>query len=149
MTQTTKPKHNTMMQPSTPSAPELVESLRKLAARLMSHEPSRELWSTAAKILRSAAKRLSETQTLEGRWILIDRWQEQEGNQASALRELAMAKRIAIRVRASLLDNEESHFRDLEHLERTICAIDALERHPRYTNLPAEPLPSSNSIQPA
>ncbi len=138
-----------MMQPATPSIPELVETLRKLAARLMSHEPSRELWSTAAKILRSAAKRLSETQTLEGRWILIDRWQEQEGNQASALRELAMAKRIAIRVQASLLDNEESHFRDLEHLERTICAIDALERHPRHANLPAEPLPSSNAIQPA
>jgi hypothetical protein len=149
MTQTTKTKPTTMTQPATPSVPELVETLRKLAARLMSHESSRELWSTAAKILRIAAKRLSETQTLEGRWILIDRWQEQEGNQASALRELAMAKRIAIRVRASLLDNEEPHFRDLEHLERTICAIDALERHPRYTNLPAEPLPASNAIQPA
>lgn len=138
-----------MTQPATPPVTELVETLRKFAARLMSHEPSRELWSTAAKILRSAAKRLSETQTLEGRWILIDRWQEQQGNQASALRELAMAKRIAIRVQASLLDNKEPHFRDLEHLERTICAIDALERHPRHTNLPAEPLPASNSIQPA
>ncbi len=149
MNQTEKTKLNTMIQPATPSVPELVETLRKLAARLMSHEPSRERWSAAAKILRSAAKRLAQTQTLEGRWILIDRWQEQEGNQASALRELAMAKRIAIRVRASLLDNEESHLRDLEHLERTIFAIDALERHPRYTNIPAEPLPSSNSIQPA
>lgn len=137
------------MQPANPPVTELVETLRKLAAMLMSHEPSRELWSTAAKILRSAAKRFAQTQTLEGRWILIDRWQEQEGNQASALRELAMAKRIAIRVRASLLDNEESHFRDLEQLERTICAIDTLERHPRYINISAEPLRSSNTIQPA
>lgn len=149
MTQTTKTKHNTMTQPSTPSVTELVDTLRKLASRLMSHEPARELWTTAARTLRSAAKRLAETQALEGRWILIERWRQQECNLASAMRDLAIAKRIAVRVRASLLNDEESHFRDLEHLERAICAIDAVERHPRHANLASEPLPSSNSIQPA
>jgi hypothetical protein len=131
-----------MTTPQTKPLSELLQPIRKLSARLMSHRPAHSLWFNAAKIMRDSANILvSEDLFEDGRWFLVGTWKEHERMRASALRQLSMAKRIAIRVRASMLDNEDAHFRDLEHLENAIAAIDELQRHPRFAGISHEPVP--------
>jgi hypothetical protein len=142
-------EHTTHMTPATTQPlNELVEKLRALTPRGMSHQPARRHWFAAAQLMNNSAQHFaSEAKFRNGQWILIGRWREHEAGMARALRDLAMAKQIAIGIRFSLLEEEESHFFDLQHLKLAICAIDELQRHPRFSRLPVQT--QTTEIQPA
>jgi hypothetical protein len=127
---------------------ELVDKLRKLTSRGMSHQQASRLWGTATQLMNNSARRFaSEAKFCNGQWILISCWREHETDMARALRDLAMVKQIAIGIRSGLLEDEDSHFFDLQHLESVICAIDELQHHPRFSRLRGQTL--NNELQPA
>jgi hypothetical protein len=137
-------EHTTHMTPATTQPlNELVEKLRALTPRGMSHQPARRHWFAAAQLMNNSAQHFaSEAKFRNGQWILIGRWREHEAGMARALRDLAMAKQIAIGIRFSLLEEEESHFFKL-----ALRAIDELQRHPRFACLPTHT--PATEIQPA
>jgi hypothetical protein len=95
----------------------------------------------------SAQRFASDAKYQIGHWILITRWREHQADMARALGDLAMAKKIAVTIRSSLLEDEDSHFYDLQHLERAICVINELQHHPRFSRLPVSTL--DTELQPA